>query len=181
MMSKEFLKHLGILGITVGLTASPLVMAQQTQQDPAGQQESGQAFDSEQGTEAAPAREAAPGVDPGDPAAPGIDPASPEDPGMQGTEADSDGPWTDESPAREAAPGVDPGDPAAPGIDPASPGVETSPGNETQTSPQTEAAPGAAMPDDHPAGAEGEAGFGEGAEPVPGSDAEQDEWEQDDY
>lgn len=33
MMSKEFLKKLGIFGVTMGLTASPLVLAQQTQQD----------------------------------------------------------------------------------------------------------------------------------------------------
>ena len=117
MMSKELLKHLGILGVTVGLTASPLVLAQQAQQDPEGQQETGQVFDSEQGADATPAREAAPGVDPGDPAAPGIDPAPP------ATEAEPAVPDTDAAPYREAAPGVDPGDPAAPGIDPTSPGT----------------------------------------------------------
>lgn len=33
MMSKEFLKTLGVVGVTMGLSASPLALAQQTQQD----------------------------------------------------------------------------------------------------------------------------------------------------
>src|SRR5690554_2328177 len=33
MMSREFLKKLGVMGVTLGLTASPLALAQQTQQD----------------------------------------------------------------------------------------------------------------------------------------------------
>jgi len=33
MMSREFLKKLGVMGVTLGLTASPFALAQQTQQD----------------------------------------------------------------------------------------------------------------------------------------------------
>ncbi len=166
MMSKEFLKTLGILGVTMGLTASP-VLAQQTQQDEY-QNPSTQEPGNYPATDEAPARETSPGVDPGDPAAPGIDPASPgEDPAMPGTEADptdstvpgneaSPGmdaePDTDAAPAREAGPGEDPGDPAEPGITPSTPGDD----------------------DNMPGGDDSEAGFGDGPNAMPGDDEEMD-------
>jgi hypothetical protein len=89
MMSKEFLKKLSILGVTMGLTASPLVLAQQTQQDEFENQPSTEEPGNYPGTDAAPARETGAGVDAGDPAAPGIDATTEpgEDPAMPGTEA----------------------------------------------------------------------------------------------
>ncbi|MCE9665242.1 hypothetical protein LY622_17580 [Halomonas sp. M5N1S17] len=175
MMSKEFLKHLGILGITVGLTASPLVMAQQTQQDPAGQQESGQVFDSEPGAPEAPHSD--PTMDPTDQADPAYpddaaapaDPTAPVDPAEEGAQTD---PTRDPTaPADPAFPddSAAPADPTAP-ADPAEQGTQTDPTMDP-TAPGTETAPGA----------EGDAGFGEGTEPMPGADPAQDEWEQEYY
>ncbi len=68
MMSKEFLKKLGVLGVTVGLTASPFAMAQQ------GTQQDSRADSMPEAVQGAPGAEPTPGTDAAAGTGPGADP-----------------------------------------------------------------------------------------------------------
>ncbi|WP_445156904.1 hypothetical protein [Halomonas sp. E14] len=67
-MSKEFLKKLGVLGVTVGLTASPFAMAQQ------GTQQDSRADNMPEAVQGAPGAEPTPGTDAAAGTGPGADP-----------------------------------------------------------------------------------------------------------
>ncbi|AMD01518.1 hypothetical protein [Halomonas chromatireducens] len=176
MMSKEFLKKIGVFGVAIGLTASPFALAHAVDHEDAPGQEVEDVPSPDGPTDDTFADDPDTGAAIGD-----REDWEETDELERGTETE-DVPGT-EVPSEEAFPGDEPAPDAAPGADPAAPGTETAPGTDPATQ-GTETAPGttpAAPGTETAPGAEDDAGFGEGTEPMPGTDADQDELEEDTY